>query len=164
MLLYPGVKPQTCISNTGSACNTYVLAFKPHDCLTATQLRNRVRVLKAKALAAAARAKAQAAAIAAANAWHQGYFQQNENVYWKWVNGESCKDYAQNGCWHVEVITRNGCPSYVAVNANEYAGGAIINSLLDNQGYGIPPKTPRVFELDADQSGVTAGNVSIDCQ
>jgi hypothetical protein len=28
----------------------------------------------------------------------------------------------------------------VAVHANEYSGGTIINELLDNQGYGIPPK------------------------
>jgi hypothetical protein len=49
------------------------------------------------------------------------------------------------------------------VNANEYQGGTITNSLLDNQGYGIPSQTPRVFELDADQSNVTAGEVHIDC-
>ena len=85
-------------------------------------------------------------------------------MYWRWVNGGSCQDFAQDGCWHVEVITRDGCPSYVAVNANEYStSGTIINSLLDNQGYGIPPKTKRLFELDADSNGDKAGNVSIDC-
>jgi len=64
----------------------------------------------------------------------------------------------------VVVITRDGCPSYVAVNANEYsAGGSIVNSLLDNQGYGIPAETTRVFELDADPNGATASEVHIDC-
>jgi hypothetical protein len=105
----------------------------------------------------------RAAAIAAANAWHQGYVQQDYNVYWRWVQGDTCQDFAQYGCWHVEVITRNGCPSYVAVQANEYSGGTIINSLLDNQAFGIPPKTPRRFELDADQDGVTANNVTVTC-
>jgi hypothetical protein len=46
----------------------------------------------------------------------------------------------------------------------EYSSSrTIVNSLLDNQGYGIPPKTARMFELDADANGVTAGNVSIEC-
>ncbi|MHB8643965.1 MAG: hypothetical protein ACYDA3_13890 [Gaiellaceae bacterium] len=89
---------------------------------------------------------------------------QDSNVYWKWVNGGACQGYASNGCWHVEVITREGCTSYAAVNANEYSGTTIVNSLLANQGYGIPPKTPRLFELDADQSGVTANNVTVQCQ
>jgi hypothetical protein len=113
---------------------------------------------------AEARARVRAARIAAANAWHQGYYQQDDNVYWKWAQGSSCADYAVNGCWHVQVVTRDGCPSYVAVNANEYQGGTIINQLLDNQGFGIPPKTPRMFELLADGSGgSTADDVLIDC-
>lgn len=40
-----------------------------------------------------------------AKAWHKGYNQQDENVYWKWVSGRSCQD-VQNGCWHVAVITK----------------------------------------------------------
>jgi hypothetical protein len=121
------------------------------------------RAAAARAAAAKRVAAARAARIAAANAWHKGYFDQDDNVYWRWVNGRSCQDFAEHGCWHVEVITRDGCASYVAVNANEYSGGTIIDSLLDNQGYGIPPKTPRVFELDADQDAVTASNVTVDC-
>jgi hypothetical protein len=117
---------------------------------------NRVRLAR--------QAAAQRARIVAANAWHQGYTQQDENVYWRWVHGRNCQDYAQYGCWHVEVIARNGCPSYVAVQANEYSGASIINSMLDNQGYGIPPKTSRVFELDADQNGVTVDDLSVQCQ
>jgi hypothetical protein len=178
---YKGVKPQTCISHTGFLCNGYTIDMRPKDCFTAAQNRARAKVAKAKAAAAAkarakaaarakearakaaARARARAAAIAAANAWHRGYTQQDGNIYWKWIKGSSCEDYATNGCWHVGVITRDGCPSYVAVHANEYAGKAIINELLDNQGYGIPAKTARIFELDADQAGVTAGDVQIDC-
>ncbi len=80
------------------------------------------------------------------------------------MNGESCADYAQYGCWHVAVISDSGCQSYVAVNANEYQGRAIVGQLLANQGYGIPPRTERLFELDADTSNVTANNVSIDSE
>lgn len=135
----------------------------------ARRARHQAAAAKARRAAAArareaARARAEAARIAAANAWHTGYYQQDENVYWKWVNGGSCQDFAQYGCWHVAVITRDGCSSYVAVNANEYQGGAIVNQLLDNQGYGIPAKTRRIFELDSDSSGnATAGDVTIDC-
>jgi hypothetical protein len=166
---FTGTKPRSCISKTGIACSGYGSA-KPNDCYSAAQLRARVAARKAQLLAAArerkraaAAAKARAAVIAAANAWHKGYTQQDANVYWKWVTGQSCQDYATNGCWHVAVITRDGCPSYVAVNANEYQNRAIVNSLLDNQGYGIPPQTERVFELDADANGVTANDVQIDC-
>jgi len=121
------------------------------------------RINAARRAQEAAAARAEAARIAAANAWHKGYNQQDENVYWKWVNSGSCQDFVQDGCWHVAVITRDGCSSYVGVNANEYQGGSIVGQLLDNQGYGIPAKTPRVFELDADSGGVKAGDVSIDC-
>ena len=122
------------------------------------------RAAAARAAAAKRAAAAEAARIAAENAWHKGYFRQDDNVYWKWLNGASCQDFAQDGCWHIEVITRDGCPTYVAVNANEYsAGGTIVDSLLDNQGYGIPAKTPRIFELDADPNGSKAGDVTVDC-
>jgi hypothetical protein len=152
------------------ACSHFALAAMPKRCLTPSIRRQIAATKRAQAAAAArAKAKAHAQALAAAdayaraNAWHTGYNQQDENVYWKWVSGRSCQDFAQYGCWHVEVITASGCQSYVAVNANEYSGGSIINSLLDNQGYGIPPETPRIFELDADQPGVTANDVSIEC-
>jgi hypothetical protein len=186
-------KPQTCMSHTDALCSSYSFVTKPADCLSVAQLvvqnkvrkrvaaRERVRAKKRAAAAkraaarakvaarraaarAAAQAKARAAAVAAANAWHAGYNEQSGSVFWKWQNGGSCADYAQYGCWHVVVITKYGCPSYVAVNANEYQHGAIINQLLDNQGYGIPAKTPRVFELDADAGNVTANDVSIDCE
>ena len=96
--------------------------------------------------------------------WYpKGYNEQDDNVAWKWVDTRSCHDFAENGCWHVAVITKDGCSSYVAVNANEYRGGAIINQLLDNQGFGIPGGTVRIFELDADAGNVTADDVQIDC-
>jgi hypothetical protein len=123
----------------------------------------KAKAAQRKKIAAAKAAEARRARVAAENAWHTGYFQQDENVYWRWINGKSCQEFAENGCWHVEVITRDGCPSYVAVNANEYQDRAIVNELLDNQGYGIPAKTPRVFELDADEGNVSVGNVSVEC-
>lgn len=179
---YHGAKPATCITKFGNACSAYSPAARPIDCLSPAQRRARAAAEKYKAkLRARARArekaaearaaaqeaaaaKAHAAAVAAANAWHKGYEQQDGNVFWRFNDAASCEAYAEQGCWHVEVITRNGCPGYVAVNANEYSGETIINSLLDNQGFGIPPKTPRVFELDADQGNVTIRDVQIDCQ
>jgi nucleoid-associated protein YgaU len=133
----------------------------------AAQARAKARAKAAKKAAAAAAAAAakHRAAVAAANAWHKGYVQQDGNVFWEWRTSGSCEEFATNGCWHIAVITRNGCPSYVGVNANEYKGSAIVGQLLANQGYGIPPKTVRIFELDADQGGpLKAGNVSVDCE
>lgn len=186
---YPKSKPrpQTCISAlAGAACLSYNKGSKPADCLSISQAAAQKRAakraaararvaakraaVKARAAArraarrAAAEAKARAAAIAAANAWHKGYHEQSGSVFWKWSNSGSCADYAQNGCWHVVVITKFGCPSYVAVNANEYQGKSIVGQLLANQGYGIPPKTPRRFELDADTGNVTAGDVTVNCE
>jgi hypothetical protein len=178
-------RPPSCIPGTGVACSHYDPSARPDECFTPAQRRARVleakrraRIAKAQARAAAkararaaaaarARAKARAAAVAAANIWHQGYYSQDDNVYWRWVNDRSCSDYS-NGCWHVEVITRYGCQSYVGVEANEYQGSAIIGDLLDNNGNGIPPKTPEMFELDADPSGpsadqLRAGDVKVTC-
>ena len=120
------------------------------------------RAAAARRAAAKRAAAEQAAQIAAENAWHKGYNQQDENVYWKWDHSRSCEDYVTR-CWHVDVITDIGCTSYVAVNANQYDGTAIVDQLLANQGYGIPPRTERVFELDSQSSGNQAGDVSVDC-
>jgi hypothetical protein len=171
---YNAAKPQSCISSMGFACSSYDSGAKPADCFTPAQRRARAALARAQAITAAKAArkraaaavlaaKARAAEIAAANAWHAGYYAQDENVYWKSVSSGSCQAFASNGCWHVAVITRDGCSSYVAVNANEYQGPTIINQLLDNQGYGIPPKTARIFELDASADGVTMKDVQIDC-
>jgi hypothetical protein len=123
----------------------------------------------ARAVAAAkAEARRQAAAraayVRAANAWHRGYYQQDSNVFYKWRNDLGCADYALSGCWRIEVITRNGCPTYVGVNANEYQGGSVVGQLLDNNGNGIPPRTSALFELDANANGgSTARELTIDC-
>jgi hypothetical protein len=76
----------------------------------------------------------------------------------------TCEEYvAEYGCWKVQVITRNGCPSYVAVEANEYRGTAVVNDLLDNNGTGLPPKTPVTFEFDATQDGTTVDDLKVEC-
>jgi hypothetical protein len=74
-----------------------------------------------------------------------------------------CQDYAVNGCWHVEVITRDGCPTYLGVDANEYQGSAIVGSLLANKATACRRRPRRYFELDADANGVTAKDLKITC-
>jgi hypothetical protein len=112
-----------------------------------------------------AAARARAAYKAAANRWHRGYQQQDGNVYWRWRDLGYCNFDQSQYCWTVEVITRNGCPSYVGVNANEYSGGAVINDFLDNQGFGIPPKTRRIFFLGPpDGENTTLSDVTVDCE
>ncbi|MGZ4316858.1 MAG: hypothetical protein ACXVRS_13660 [Gaiellaceae bacterium] len=126
-----------------------------------------MRLSKARDRAAArARAGARAAYIRATNRWHRGYQQQDGNVYWRWRDLGYCNFDKSQYCWTVEVITRNGCPSYVGVNANEYSGGgAVINDFLDNQGSGIPPKTRRIFFLGPpDGENTTLDDVTVDCE
>jgi hypothetical protein len=59
---------------------------------------------------------------------------------------------------------RDGCQSYVGVEANEYLGNAVVNDLLDNNGTGVPPKTPVVFELDASQDDTTLNDLKVQCE
>jgi|GEM_PF-4094969 len=128
--------------------------------------------------AAAARAKARAEAAAhaayvrARNAWHAGYdpvptdsYGGDPGAYVKWLDPSnfSCDEFAEYGCWKVEVVVRDGCPSYVGVEANEYQGTAVVNDLLDNNGTGVPPRTPVVFELDASKDGTTVDDLKVEC-
>ena len=134
-------------------------------------LQCRANAVKANAFAAAktraaiaeADAQSQAMSDALTDGWHDGYTPQDDNVYWEWRNDLGCKDYASNGCWHIAVITRDGCPNYVAANEDEYRGAAVINQLLDNQSYGIPPQTVRIFESDRSAAETDIDHVTIDC-
>lgn len=118
-------------------------------------------VAKAVERARAERARAVAAARAQ-KGWSAGFVRQDANVYWRSKPG--CRGSSGHGCWHVEVTTRDGCPSYIAVQANEYREGAVVNSLRDVYGYSIAPKTPMVFELEADVSGARLADVHVDCK
>jgi hypothetical protein len=128
-----------------------------------------------QAVEAQKQAAAHAAYVRAVNAWHAGYNRADgcdefgtctSGVYARFLDSSSfsCEEYiAEYGCWKVRVITRDGCQSYVGVEANEYSGGSIINGLLDNNGTGIPPKTPITFELDASQANTTVGDLKVQC-
>jgi hypothetical protein len=108
-------------------------------------VRRAARIARAQARK---EAKIYAAAVAAANEWHKGYtvYSKADGTAWRWVKGPDqyanyCAD-ALYGCWRIEVITRDGCPNYVGAEANEYQGGAVINSLLDNSANGVHPRHP----------------------
>ncbi len=58
---YPGARPVSCISKTGTACSGYG-AGKPNDCYGAKQLRARIAAHKAQLLAAAKARRAAAKA------------------------------------------------------------------------------------------------------
>lgn len=141
--------------------------------------RAKARVEARAAAAAEAEAQRQAVAheayVRAANAWHAGYFSADgcddfgtctTGLYARFLDPSefSCEEYmGEYGCWKVRVITRDGCQSYVGVEANEYSGGSIINDLLDNNGTGIPPKTAITFELDASETGTTVDDLKVQC-
>jgi hypothetical protein len=140
--------------------------------LKRAKARAEARARAAAVARARAKAAAHAEAVREANAWHAGYepvptdsYDSNPGAYVKFLdpNSFSCDEFAEYGCWKVEVAVRDGCPSYVGVEANEYKGGAIVNDLLDNNGTGVPPKTPVVFELDASQDGTTVNDVKVQC-
>jgi hypothetical protein len=78
------------------------------------------------------------------------------------VDGRGCADYALQGCWHIEVITDQGC-SLLTVEANEMSGGTVVGNVIANQS-NLPPKTPVLLELDADtDQSVTASAPTITC-
>ena len=42
------------------------------------------------------------------------------NIYYKFLKPPfSCVQYAVNGCWKVEVVTRNGCPTALSVQLDQ---------------------------------------------
>lgn len=113
----------------------------------------------------AARASAYLAALArsAKEPWHAGYSAyagditgyQLPNIYWKWLSGVSCAQYAMNGCWQIEVITRNGCPTGVSVEFSEVQDGTQVGTLYASSG-ALPPQTPAQIEIDADNGNAAA--------
>lgn len=111
---------------------------------------------------------------AAKEPWHQGYTiyadtqdwanYQLPSIYWKW-DRTSCADYATNGCWDVEVITRNGCSTGVSVELAEMQGSTQVDTLYGSSGP-VGPETPTIIELDAlsgDASGMQGEVSSITC-
>jgi hypothetical protein len=144
--------------NSGKpACLTWVRAAKARL----------ARIAARKAAARrAARAQAYEAALerAAKEPWHHGYTEDwtgieygNDlpNVYWKWLSGYSCADYALNGCWKIEVVTRNGCPNSLSVELQELRGGTQVGTLYGSSG-SLSPQTPAIVEIDADSGDATA--------
>lgn len=95
--------------------------------------------------------------------WRKGYPNYDSETAYRLVT-RPCAGYATNGCWHVQVISRYGCPNYVAVEANEYQNRTIIGSLLDNNANGIPAETPIMFELTSNGDGPsTANDIEVTC-
>jgi hypothetical protein len=108
--------------------------------------RAQARMRAREAAAAKRRAAAHAAYVRAANAWHQGYYQYSPALWYRWRNDLDCSDYS-NGCWRIEVVTRDGCSS-LFVEASELRGNTNVGDLIDSRD-NVTPKTPVLLELDS---------------
>lgn len=153
---------------------------KPRCLTDLAAAKERAAHLAAKRLAAreAKRAKAYASALdrSAKETWHQGYIPywtgvasySLPTIYWRWKSG-GCASY-ETECWHVDVITRQGCPTYLGVQANVYdhRGGSVVDNILGNDGNGVPPLTPAAVEMDDPNvttydPSLVADDVTIQC-
>ena len=136
-----------------------------------------VSTAKAQQAAASEAAKQtayQQALSADANAaWHAGYTAdysnvaayQLPNVYYKFLapNSYSCAQYAVNGCWKIEVVTRNGCPTAVSVQLDQESNGTQVGTLYGASG-ALGPQEHAVIEIDAAGSQALQGRIgSITC-
>ena len=86
--------------------------------------------------------------LAASAPWYpEGYFVATEGVAWKWTNAGSCR-YSSFGCWHMDVISQNGCPSglYAAVNIVD-SNGTVVGYTNDSlPGLGAMQKARLEFD------------------
>lgn len=73
------------------------------------------------------------------------------DIYYKFLKSYSCAQYAENGCWKLEVITRKGCPTAVSVQLDEESHGTQIGTAYGTSG-ALDPREHAVIEIDADQS------------
>lgn len=119
-------------------------------------------VRKRAAARAAARLRAYTAALRRAShePWHAGYTpywgdvtgEKVPNVYWKWIPPAqiSCVSYATNGCWQIQVVTRDGCSSDLSGELGVLdSSGAQIETLYGDAG-AVSPLSTTVLEFDAD--------------
>jgi hypothetical protein len=106
-------------------------------------------------------------------AWHRGYAPwladvqrlQLPNEWFHFLSSStySCGEFASDGCWKVEVITRDGCSTGLFIELGEMAGNTQIGTVYGDGG-AIGPKTRAVIEIDADTRGsATARIKSITC-
>lgn len=65
--------------------------------------------------------------LAASVPWYpDGYYETGNGVAWNWSSGGGCK-FSSFGCWHMNVIAKDGCPSglYAAINIVDSAGTVV---------------------------------------
>lgn len=65
--------------------------------------------------------------LAASVPWYpEGYYETGNGVAWNWSSGGGCK-YSSWGCWHMNVIAKDGCPTglYAAINIVDSAGTVV---------------------------------------
>jgi hypothetical protein len=90
--------------------------------------------------------------LAASAPWYpDGYFVATEGVAWKWTTAGSCR-YSSFGCWHMDVISQNGCPSglYAAVNIVD-SNGTVVGYTNDSlPGLGAMQKARLEFDNTTD--------------
>ncbi len=121
------------------------------------------------AASAAAKQKAyqQALSADAHAAWHAGYTADYSNVaayelpniYYKFLKPPfSCAQYAVNGCWKVEVVTRNGCPTALSVQLDQESNNTQVGTLYGVSG-ALGPQQHAVVEIDATQSQTLQGRI-----
>jgi hypothetical protein len=117
--------------------------------------------------AASQKAYQQALSADVHAAWHAGYTADYSNVaayelpniYYKFVKPPfSCVQYAVNGCWKVEVVTRNGCPTALSVQLDEESNDTQVGTLYGASG-ALGPQEHAVIEIDATQSQALQGRI-----
>jgi len=81
------------------------------------------------------------------------------NIYYRFLKEPtSCAQYAQYGCWKIEVVTRDGCPTALSIEVGEESNGTQIGTAYGTSGP-LAPQARAIIEIDATQAQVTQGRI-----
>lgn len=92
------------------------------------------------------------------------YWRDDGTVAWRWVEGLDCPSYS-DGCWHVDVVTRDGCPDGVYVSLNKLnADETVVGYTNDTLPVLEAGQVGRLTLTASSDDGEVSGRVAeIDC-
>jgi hypothetical protein len=103
-------------------------------------------------------------ALAADKPWYpKGYTEFSDGLAWQWVANPSCPDYASEGCWQMDAISRDGCPDSLYGEITILQGDVAVDYTNDAIS-GIAPGERARLTFVSTTSGQQTGRLSkLDC-
>jgi len=93
--------------------------------------------------------------------WYpKGYkeWSEDSSLAWRWSSGGSCQ--LGDSCWHVKVISKDGCPSSLYVEMNELDSGGNVVDYTNATVSGIGAGQTAILELSTYNSNSSTGQLT----